>query len=101
MFENTYIREKLTGTHRTLIFYLKKEDLLKALDSINAQICVALEEHIPTSQKYREKLRVLLERYYKLRDDESEKEDPDYFDNLIDLASDLVKFEFEVRAETE
>ena len=101
MFENTYIREKITGTHKSLISHLKKEELLNALSSINAQISVALDDHIPTSHNYREKLRVLLKRYYKLRDDESEKKDPDYFDNLMDLASDFVKFEFEVGAETE
>ena len=101
MLENHYLREKLIGSHKTLIDSLNEEKLLDSLQTIVVMVGVATDNHIPTDEKYKKELREMVDRFIFLRDDSNVKKDKDYLEKLRELASDFVKFEFRVESETE
>ncbi|MDX9805220.1 MAG: hypothetical protein RBT87_05230 [bacterium] len=101
MFKNHYLREKLIGSHKTLINCLNEKDLIDSLQLIVAMVGPANDDHIPKDAKYKKELIELVDRFVFLRDDINVKKDKDYLEKLRELASDFVKFEFKVEQETE
>jgi hypothetical protein len=100
MLENSNLRDHLTGIHKNFLTYLNEKQLIKSLQYCVGEISVAGKHHIPTDEKYKKEILTLTERFIKLRDDESAK-DNKYLEKLRELASDFVKFEFKVEQETE
>ena len=100
MLENSNLRDHLTGIHKKFFTYLNEEQLIKSIQYCVNEISVAGRPYISTDEKYKKEILTLTERFIKLRDDESAK-DNKYLEKLRELASDFVKFEFKVEQETE